>query len=132
MGLSLFFILAFAFIFLKSLINVIFFDIKDIGPDGERGLKTVPVLLGKGGTIKLLKAMNILAFVPVIAGVCLGAMPAFSLSLLPLLAYTYYYLDKGGRSGEKGVRYISYALAESETIWWVFLLVIGRAIFPIF
>ncbi len=45
--LSPFYVFAFLFIFLRSLGNVVFFDLKDVGSDAAEGLKTVPVLLGK-------------------------------------------------------------------------------------
>ena len=54
----------FLFIFLRGIINVTFFDIKDIESDGARGLKTLPVMLGRERTLKFLHWLNIFAFIP--------------------------------------------------------------------
>lgn len=131
-GLSIFIALAFVFIFLKTMINVIFFDIKDIEADRKRGLKTIPALLGKEGTFKFLHGLNLLTLAPILTGVYSGSLPAPALAWLGLSVYVFYYLYRGRKSDEKGIRHISYALAESETILWLALIVIGKAAFSIF
>ena len=58
---NLAYLLIFLFIFLKFLPNTIFYDLKDIKSDKKEGLKTIPVLLGKQMTLKLLHRLNIVA-----------------------------------------------------------------------
>jgi 4-hydroxybenzoate polyprenyltransferase len=48
----------FLYIFINLLVNTIIFDIKDIEGDSRAGVKTIPVVLGRGKTIKLLYIIN--------------------------------------------------------------------------
>lgn len=131
-GSGIFFALMFAFIFLKTMINVIFFDIKDIEADRNKGLKTIPALLGKEGTLRSLYGLNLITLAPILLGVYWGSLPAPALAWLGLPVYVAYYLYRGRKSDEKGIRRISYVLAESETLLWLILIVFGKAVFSSF
>lgn len=114
-----------AFIFCRSMANVIFFDIKDIDGDREQGLKTIPVMLGKQNTLKLLTLVNLLSFIPILAAVLFGYLTAAGLALLPLAAYSQYYHKKAASADAAGVRKISYVLAEMEFPLWPMLITLG-------
>ncbi|MCD1293566.1 prenyltransferase [Methanocella sp. CWC-04] len=129
LDLNLAFVLIFIFIFLKVILNVIFFDLKDIEGDGERGLKTLPVLLGKNGTLKFLHGLSIFAFVPLFIGIYLGVIPLFALSLLSLCIYNYYYLKKAETIDNRNLRILSYTMADAEFLIWPILLLVGKTIF---
>jgi 4-hydroxybenzoate polyprenyltransferase len=122
-------VLMFLFIFLRGIINVTFFDIKDIMSDREQGLKTLPVILGKDLTLKFLKALNVFGFLPLLIGVYLGIIPAFALSLVIFYFYDYYYLKKAGVVNAKGLRMVSYTLADAEFIIWPIVLILGKVLF---
>ena len=122
-------VLMFLFIFLRGIINVTFFDIKDLASDGAQGLKTLPVILGRDMTLKFLHVVNVFAFIPLLAGVYLGLIPAFALALVVFYFYDYYYLRKAAVINSKGLRMISYTLADAEFILWPLVLIIGRALF---
>jgi 4-hydroxybenzoate polyprenyltransferase len=122
-------VLMFLFIFLRGIINVTFFDIKDIVSDGKMGLKTLPVILGKDRTLKFLKALNVFGFLPLLAGVFLGIIPAFALSLVIFYFYDYYYLKKADAINARGLRMISYTLADAEFIIWPIVLILARVLF---
>jgi len=122
-------VLMFLFIFLRGIINVTFFDIKDQASDSAQGLKTLPVILGRETTLKFLHALNIFAFIPLLIGVYLGIIPAFALSLVVFYFYDLYYLRKAAVINNKGLRMISYTLADAEFILWPIVLIIGRALF---
>jgi len=51
-------IMVFYFFFLKSCINSIIFDVRDIEGDRRNNIRTIPVLLGKDKTRKLLLILN--------------------------------------------------------------------------
>ncbi len=119
-------IFIFLFMFVKSLINTAFFDLKDVEADKAEGLKTIPAVLGKDKALRLLRALNLIAFIPLLAGVFTGALPAFALALLALFAYTRTYLKKAERSGGTELRHMSYTLAEAEIILWPLLLAAGH------
>ena len=95
------YVFVFMFLLLRSLGNVIFFDLKDVRSDAIEGLKTVPVLLGRKRTVMLLKAMNLISFLPLVAGVYLHIMPVYTLSMIALAATTFFYLDFTTGTGRK-------------------------------
>lgn len=128
---DLFFILIFIFMFTRSISNVIFFDLKDVNGDRERGLLTMPVLVGKKNTIQFLYMLNVLGFLPLFAGIYIGVIPLFALSLLPLLGYAFYYLHRAESASEGELRSVSYTLADAEFLLWPVLLIIGKALFSL-
>lgn len=122
-------VLMFLFIFLRGIINVTFFDIKDLASDSAQGLKTLPVILGREKTLTFLHVLNIFAFVPLLAGVYFGLVPVFALALVVFYFYDYYYLRKAAVINSKSLRMISYTLADAEFILWPLVLIIGKALF---
>lgn len=126
---GVFSVLMFSFIFLRGIINVTFFDIKDVESDSARGLKTLPVLLGRETTLEFLNVLNIFSFIPLILGVYFNIIPAFGLSLLVFYFYDLYYLRKARVVNDKNLRMISYTLADAEFIIWPVVLLLGKAIF---
>jgi len=121
-----FFILVFMFMFSRSIANVIFFDLKDTEGDAARGLKTLPTLVGKKGTIQFLYALNAIGFLPLLVGIYIGIIPLFGLALLPLMAYSFYYLRRAETAGERELRTVSYTLADAEFLLWPVLLIMGK------
>lgn len=113
-------------IFLKMLPNAIFFDLKDIKNDAIQGLKTIPVILGKEETIKLLQKMNILAFIPLLVGIYLNIIPIFAAILILFIFYSLYYLSKI-KNEENKMNY--YIFADAEFILWPVILFLGLIIF---
>lgn len=124
---GVFSVLMFLFIFLRGIINVTFFDIKDVESDRARGLKTLPVLLGRDTTLKFLNVLNIFSFIPLILGVYFGIIPAFGLALLVFYLYDFYYLRKARSVNDKSLRMISYTLADAEFIIWPVVLLLARS-----
>jgi 4-hydroxybenzoate polyprenyltransferase len=126
--LNLAYILIFLFIFLKCLPNIIFFDLKDISIDQKEGLKTIPVLLGKQRTLKLLHRMNIIAFIPLLIGIYMKIIPIFAAIMLIFYFYSIYYLNKVTKVDDKELRMVSYTLADAEFLLWPLILIIGKTI----
>ncbi len=127
--LNLSYILIFLCIFLKFLPNTIFFDLKDINSDLKDGLKTIPVLIGKQRTIKLLHKLNIIAFIPLFIGIYLKVIPLFAVILILFYFYSVYYINKAKKSDDKELRMVSYTLADGEfVILWPLLLIITKTI----
>ncbi len=126
-----FFILVFAFMYMRSIANVIFFDLKDMEGDTARGLKTLPAMVGKKRTIQFLYVFNVVGFIPLLAGVYIGAIPVFGLALLPLMAYSFYYLRRAETAGDMELRAVSYTLADAEFLMWPVLLIMGQILLSI-
>jgi 4-hydroxybenzoate polyprenyltransferase len=126
-----FFILVFAFMYMRSIANVIFFDLKDMESDATRGLKTLPAMIGKKRTIQFLYVLNVIGFVPLLAGVYYGIIPLIGLALLPLMAYSFYYLRRAETAGDVELRAVSYTLADAEFLMWPVLLIMGQILLSI-
>jgi 4-hydroxybenzoate polyprenyltransferase len=126
MSIACFFV--FLFMLVKSLVNTIFFDIKDVEADKKEGLRTIPAVLGKDKALSFLQALNLAAYVPLLAGTLIVALPAFTLSLTALFFYTHAYLRRAERPSGTEIRHMSYTLAEAEIILWPILLAAGRAL----
>ena len=126
-----FFILVFAFMYMRSIANVIFFDLKDMESDATRGLKTLPAMIGKKRTIQFLYVLNVIGFIPLLAGVYYGIIPLIGLALLPLMAYSFYYLRRAETAGDVELRAVSYTLADAEFLMWPVLLIMGQILLSI-
>lgn len=123
-----FYVIIFLFIFLKMLINVVFFDIKDINRDRMEQLKTLPILIGKLNTITLLNILNILALILLIYSIYINILPLYASSLSLFFIYTLYYVNKGKSASEKELLKYTYVLADAEFVLWPVVLIIGKII----
>lgn len=119
------FIIIFIFIYLKGMINAIFFDLKDSFADSKEGLKTLPVILGTENAIRLLHFLNFIAFIPLLLGVYYKLIPVISLLLIIFFFYSFYYLKKAQEpiGEDKWVNLGS--IADFEFIFWPVILMIG-------
>lgn len=119
----------FIFMFIKLLINAVFFDIKDIDSDKKKGLKTIPILMGKSRTILFLTILNFVSIITLIYGVYANYIPAYGIFLSIFSIYTEYYLLKGLTSDQKSIVRYTYVMADAEFIFWPILLVIVKPFF---
>lgn len=126
---SLPFVIVFIFINLKGMINAVFFDLKDSLTDSKEGLKTLPVILGKGKTIKLLHFLNFTAFFPLVIGVYLKIIPTITLSLIIFFFYSFYYLKKAQDSIDDEIWVTLSSIADFEFIFWPVILMISILVF---
>lgn len=120
-------IFVFTFIFLRLLVNTIFFDIKDIESDKKNKLKTIPVFFGRKKTLLFLYVINIISFTPIILGVYKNFLPLFSLSLVVFYFYSLYYLRKI-KSKKINIQNLSYVIADGEYLLWLFILLLAKFI----
>ncbi len=116
----------FLFIFLRLIVNTIYFDIKDIYSDKKEKLRTVPVILGKEKTLNILHLINIISFIPVIVGIYLNYLPFFSLALLIVYFYSYYYIKISEKVSSVNIRKLSYIMVDGEYFIWPILLVVMK------
>ena len=121
---SLSFLIIFLFINLKGMVNAIFFDLKDHITDSREGLKTLPVVMGKENSIKLLHCLNFAAFFPLIIGVYLGIIPVISLSLTIFFFYSFYYLKKAQKSIDDEIWVTLGSIADFEFMFWPAILMV--------
>lgn len=107
----------FIVVFLRLVVNTIFFDIKDIYSDKNNHIKTLPVVFGKNKAINFLQIINILSLAPIAIGVWLNILPSFSLGLLAFYFYSFYYLERA-KNNKTDIGFLSYVLADGEYILW--------------
>lgn len=119
------FIIMFVLIFLRVMINVIFFDLKDIDNDAANGIKTLPVILGKKSTVNILNTINIVAFIPLILGIYFNIINFCAVSLLIFCFYGYFYINKANSASKDELESAAHTLADSEFIFWPIVLIIA-------
>lgn len=120
------FFLIFAFCFLRMLTNTIFLDIKDIESDMKNNLKTFPIIFGTKKTIFFLKIITLISGLLITFGVILKIIPIYSLMLLFVIPYTFYYFKKSEK--KENFYLVNYVLADAEFILWPISIVIGKTI----
>lgn len=116
------------FVFLREIINTIFFDLKDIESDKERGVRTVPVYLGKMKTINVLHVVNLLSVIPILIGVYNREIPVSALALSLTVFNGILFLSKGMNLSNKNLRYLSYILVDGECPMWPILILLAKLI----
>lgn len=78
----------FLYIFLRTILIQVFFDLKDIESDKKQGLKTYPVLLGKKKVLHSLMIINALSFFPIMYGMFYEFFPPISsVLIIPHIIY---------------------------------------------
>jgi 4-hydroxybenzoate polyprenyltransferase len=110
------------FVFVRTCINLIFCDIKDIESDAKRGLKTIPVLLGKNSTLYILHITNLVSFLLLTSGVSRGILPHAALALGFSVVYDLAYLTLAFSWEGKNLRDLSYIISELE--FWIWPLAV--------
>ncbi len=115
----------FVFVFCRILVNAIFFDLRDVRSDGREGLQTIPVVLGRVSTIRLLYLFNLLSPVPLFLGVLTGELPGVALVLVVFTFYGFLYLRLAELAGEAGMAQKDYAIADYEFFLWPWAAGIG-------
>jgi 4-hydroxybenzoate polyprenyltransferase len=123
---DLFFICLVIFVFMRLIVNAVFFDIKDIVSDKERGLKTFAVVLGKKKTLFLLQTINLGTIIPLIFGIYFNNYPKSYIILGSLAIYSVYYLTRAYFIEGKELRNLSYFIVDAEYIFWPILIILAR------
>lgn len=113
------------FIYLRLFLNTISFDIKDVENDKKEGLLTLPILLEEKGLLTILSLINIVTIIPIILGWILHLLPFYSLVLLFVLPYTFYYLNKF-RKEKMNNRFLCYVVVDGEYIFWSIFILLGK------
>ncbi len=115
-----------AFVFIRWLLNTIFFDIKDMVADRNMRLKTFPVMIGREQTISLLHVLNILSIVPLVFGLLWGDIAKDSGALLVIIFLSLYYLWFSVKSSIRQLRVLSYIVVDGEYLLWPLLVLLMK------
>lgn len=112
------------FMFLKWFVTTSFLDIKDIKSDGQKGFLTLPIIFKKETHFKLLILITVLSLVLIIVGIYLNLFPKYSIIIILMSPYTFYYLMKIKLKNANNI-FLNYIFVDSEyIIWSIFILFI--------
>lgn len=115
------------FVFLRWLVNTVFFDIKDIKSDKEHDLNTIPILYSKNKTLNYLHIVNILSLVLIIIGVYKNIFSICFLSLSIFYFYSFYYIQEA-RNENININKLSYIMVDGEYLLWPITLILCKFI----
>ena len=82
----------FIFLFLKVFINTVVFDVRDIEGDRMAGARTIPVVIGRDSTKKLLLFMNSLLFIWPFASLKMKVFTIYLPVIVFSVIYGYWYI----------------------------------------
>jgi 4-hydroxybenzoate polyprenyltransferase len=112
------------FIFLRLMVNTIFFDQRDIAADAAFGVTTLPVKYGAKLSTKAMNLIDVGSGVYLAAAVLLGAVPNFAWVLLAFVPYSFAYrlYSKSGKHRDS----LRDFAADGEYVLWGVLTYIGH------
>jgi 4-hydroxybenzoate polyprenyltransferase len=112
------------FIFLRIMVNTIFFDQRDAQADAAFGVKTLPVRLGMALSSRIMDFLDLASGVYIAAVVASGVVPLFAGALLVFVPYSFAYrvYARTGRHRDS-VRDLA---ADGEYLLWGVVTYIGH------
>lgn len=113
------------FIYLKTLWMQILLDIKDIETDKLKNLLTFPIIIGREKIFIFLKYFSVFAAILILipAIFLLNVFPLSFLLLFLIVPFNFYCLRL-----TKNQQYFGYILASGEFLFWLILILFGKAI----
>ncbi len=112
------------FIFLRLMVNTIFFDQRDAEADASFGVRTLPVKLGMAGSSRLMDVLDLASGAYLGAAVAAGVIPLFALSLVVFVPYSFAYraYSRSGKHRDS----IRDLVADGEYLLWGVVTYIGH------
>ncbi len=115
------------FVYLRIFIGVSFSDIKDIDSDKVEGIKTLVVIFGQKKFLRILAIVNILPIIILMGGALKGILPFFSLILIAMSLYSYFYLWIINKRSTNVIS-LTGNLVYAENVWWAPLILLAQGI----
>jgi len=112
------------FIFLRLMVNTIFFDQRDVEADRAVGVKTLPLAMGGRGSSRVMDIIDVGAGAYLAAVVAAGVLPLFTAALLIFVPYSLVYRAYA-RSGKHRDSLRDFA-ADGEYVLWGVVTYIGH------
>jgi 4-hydroxybenzoate polyprenyltransferase len=112
------------FIFLRLMVNTIFFDQRDLDADAKFGIKTLAVKLGLAGSSRVMDLLDLASGAYIIAVVAAGVVPLFTSALLVFVPYSFVYraYAKSGKHRDS----LRDLAADGEYLLWGVVTYIGH------
>jgi 4-hydroxybenzoate polyprenyltransferase len=112
------------FIFLRLMVNTIFFDQRDMEADAAFGVKTLPVTMGLTGSSRVMDVLDIVSGLYIVGVVGTGMVPIFAGALFVFVPYSFVYRFYA-RSGKHRDSLRDFA-ADGEYLLWGVVTYIGH------
>ena len=115
------------FVFLRLMINTVFFDVRDVDEDAAYGVRTIPVSFGTGASRKLMDVVDASSGFYIALLVLAGVLPAFASVLVVFTPYSfaYRYFSRRSTKHEDSLRDL---VADGEYLLWGFATYLGLLI----
>ncbi len=112
------------FIFLRLMVNTIFFDARDVEADAAYGVRTIPVSLGTDASRKLMDVVDFSSGLYVALLVLSGVLPVFAGLLVVFIPYSfaYRYFSQRSTKHQDSLRDLA---ADGEYLLWGFVTYLG-------
>lgn len=113
------------FIFLRLMVNTIFFDVRDVEADAAHGVRTIPASLGSGASRKLMDVFDLSSALYVALLVLSGILPRFAgfLAIFTPYSFSYRYISNRSSKYRDSLRDLA---ADGEYILWGFVTYLGQ------
>lgn len=118
------FLIIILFIFIRIFITNSFFDIKDLEIDRKNGLLTLPLVLGIKNFFNFLFILLFFSYFVLFLGVCFNFLPYYSLGLILILPYNFFYLISAIKKKNSASKL--YFVAGSEFIFWPIVIYLTK------
>jgi 4-hydroxybenzoate polyprenyltransferase len=104
------------FIFLRLMVNTIFFDQRDLDADAAFGVKTLPVKMGMAGSSRVMDVLDLASGAYMVGIVATGLVPLFAAGLLVFVPYSFAYriYAKSGKHRDS----VRDLVADGEYLLW--------------
>jgi 4-hydroxybenzoate polyprenyltransferase len=113
------------FVFMRLMVNTVFFDVRDIEADRKYGVKTIPATLGLAVSWRLMDAVDIASAVYIVASALWGLLPTAAGILAVFTPYSLAYRYYARRSSGHGDALWDFA-ADGEYVMWGILVYLGQ------
>ncbi|MGD0319479.1 MAG: UbiA family prenyltransferase [Nitrososphaerales archaeon] len=112
------------FIFLRLMVNTVFFDVRDVKEDAAYGVRTIPVSLGTDASWKLMDVVDFSSGLYIALLVLSGVLPTFAGLLVVFTPYSfaYRYFSRRSTKHEDSLRDLA---ADGEYLLWGFVAYLG-------
>lgn len=110
-------------VFIRLLVSINFFDIKDMVSDSKDEIRTLVLNLGREKFILLLHILNLSSMILILFGIFFNIFPFFISGLAFIFFYSFFYIIKG-REDSQNIQTISYIVVDGEYYYWPILLLI--------
>jgi 4-hydroxybenzoate polyprenyltransferase len=113
------------FIFLRLLVNTIFFDARDVAGDAASGVRTIPVVYGTFASFRIMTLIDICSALYVSALVALRLLPIYSLVMIGFTLYSVLYRHAGLKDFSR-LDVLCDVVGDGEYALWGAVLLVGK------